>query len=267
MINLDRYTAVSAQHESSTTGSKYAFIPTTQVIDVLGREGWVPSKVSEARTLKAARKGFQKHMIRFRQADSPAVALAVGGLVPEIVLTNAHDGCASFQLMAGIFRLVCSNGLVVADSMFATHKIKHIGFTENKVLSALQDVTESTPRVMSRVEEFQGVRLDEKERMAYAEAALLVRADGDEAALPEGRDKDYTLTRLLAPRRSDDAAPTLWNVFNTVQEKFLKGARFMSTGPWAARKTREVKSVDKNIALNKALWALTEKMAELKGVA
>jgi len=35
---------------------------------------------------------------------------------------------------------------------------------------------------------------------------------------------------------------------------------------WAkAKKTKQVKSIDKDIRLNKALWTLTEAMANLKG--
>lgn len=67
-------------------------------------------------------------------------------------------------------------------------------------------------------------------------------------------------TNLLRPKRSEDVKPTLWNTYNTVQEKFLKGGRYVH----AANRMREVKSINDNIKLNKTLWSLTEKMAELK---
>src|SRR5699024_11228611 len=35
-----------------------------------------------------------------------------GQEVPEIILLNSHDGSSSYQMIPGIFRFVCTNGLV-----------------------------------------------------------------------------------------------------------------------------------------------------------
>lgn len=265
MIDVSRFESITATHRSNKVGSRYSFIPTTRVIDVLNAEGWEPSQASEVRTHKEGRRGFQKHLVRFRQANQTSPKIE--DLIPEIVLTNSHNGSSSFRLMAGIFRLVCSNGLVVADSMFATHKIRHSGYTDDKVLTVMKDVIESTPRVMSRVDDFKNIHLTDSERQVYAEAALITKLGGEEK-MPEGRDKDHSLKYLLNPRRKADFEPTLWNTYNTIQEKFLNGSHFLikptKKGGRRIAKSRAVKSVDKNVALNKALWTLTEKMAELK---
>lgn len=267
MVDLNNFRAVSATQSSGRVGDKYAFIPTLQVVEVLGRAGWEPVKVSEARTIKSSqRAGFQKHLLRFRQPVNGV--LPTDALKPEIVLVNSHDGCSAFQLMAGIFRVACSNGLIVADSMFATHRVKHVGYTDSKVESAIVDVTESTPRILSRVEEFKALPLTKAEQGAFAEAALLAHADGDETAMPEGVFKDRTINLLLAPRRAADTELNLWNTFNIVQEKFINGARYMANDNrsfYRPAKARAIKSVDRGVTINKALWALTERMAELKG--
>jgi len=53
-----------------------------------------------------------------------------------------------------------------------------------------------------------------------------------------------------------------------IQEKFLKGGRYAvkdtGYGYNRTQKVRGVNSITENVRLNKALWTLTEKMAELK---
>jgi len=46
----------------------------------------------------------------------------------------------------------------------------------------------------------------------------------------------------------------------------LKGVKRTEDGRPQRTTTRPVKAIDRNIRLNQALWYLTEKMAELKGM-
>jgi hypothetical protein len=74
--------------------------------------------------------------------------------------------------------------------------------------------------------------------------------------------------KLLTLKRSEDAKPTLWNTFNTVQENLIKGGQkdFGKRKADGSRmpRTRAVKGIDGNIGLNKALWHLAEQMKALK---
>jgi hypothetical protein len=100
------------------------------------------------------------------------------------------------------------------------------------------------------------------ERGIYARAAHnLVFTEPEKApVLPE---------QLLSERRYDDKGNDLWTTFNVVQENImrggLKGMKRDNGGRLRRATTRPVKAIDRNIQLNKALWYLTEKMAELKG--
>lgn len=262
VADIMQYKAVTSQGRfTGKTSDKFTFIPTTHVLDILGRQGWLPAKINQARVMIPEREGFQKHMIRLRHHDNINNPLVPGGLIPEIVLTNAHDGTSSFQLMAGIYRIICGNGLVVADSMFATHKVLHMGFQDQKVIDAVYDVVESTPRILGRVNEFKQITLSRPEQEALAESALAVRYD--DAQLTE---KKFDVPALLQPRRRDDADPTLWSTYNVLQEKLVTGGRFEQNAHrrYVKNKVRGISSVGENIRINKGLWMLTEKMAELK---
>lgn len=259
--------SVNQDHAKETVSGKYSFIPTTRILDTLKESGWIPVKAQESKVRKSDKQGFQKHLIRLQninhRVSTGELQLTSSGIIPEIILSSAHDGCASFLLMAGMFRQICANGLIVADSMFGAHKIRHIGYTDGKVKEAIYNVVESTPKIFNRVQEFQSIQLKEEERIAFADSALHLRFDDEQL---KEINTSATIQRLLAPRRPEDANATLWNTFNVIQEKFLKGGRFAIPAERSvyANKTREVKSISENVRLNKSLWALTEKMAELK---
>jgi len=215
--DLSRFQSINAQNEMDTLSKKYSFIPTTTVINAFSQKGWMPVKAQEVRCLKEERKGFQKHLIRFRRENSMPVLNEVH---PEIVLTNSHDGLASFQIMAGLFRLVCLNGLVVADSTFSKHSIRHMGYTDQAVHLAIEHVSDSIPMITNKVKDFQEIELTQDEKGIFAQAALAVKYGED--ALTE---REFDIDRLISPVRRADTAPTLWAEFNTVQEKFIRGGR------------------------------------------
>lgn len=111
--------SVYAEHARPGVSARYTFVSSAQVVDLLGAEGWSPVRATEQRVRLDERKGFQMHEIRFaRRADIEAGALAVGITRPELVLQNAHDGTRAYRIDAGLYRLVCRNGLMVADSSF-----------------------------------------------------------------------------------------------------------------------------------------------------
>jgi hypothetical protein len=102
----------------------------------------------------------------------------------------------------------------------------------------------------------------------FAEAAHTVRFADSEGTV----DTPITASMLLTPRRRDDAGNNLWETFNRVQENAVKGGlRARAERKLGQRfgrmvRTREVKGIDQDVKLNRALWQLAEKMAELKGV-
>jgi Domain of unknown function (DUF932) len=230
-IALDKYQSINATHEHFKTSEKYRFIPTTKVVDILAREGWLPSRVQEMRVRNEGRVGFQKHLIRFRQQGM--MGGRVGDIIPEVVLTNAHDGSASFVFDMGLFRQVCGNGAVVSEGMFASVRVRHVGFTTRQVLAAVQNVIEETPKVLDRVGDYRSIMLTEDERRIFAEGALLLKLNEEHGERGTGSynsqslfsvgDRSFDTARLLSPYRSDDREPTLWNTYNVIQGEAHEG--------------------------------------------
>ena len=233
---------------------KYAFVPTIDVIERLRKEGFLPFRAFQSRTRIEGKQNFTKHVIRLRHVDTKPM---VGGLFPEVLLLNSHDGGCAYQLHAGLFRLVCSNGMVVADSTFERLSIRHSGDCWMEAVEGAMAISQEVPRIQEQVGQFQAIDLTPDEQGVFAEAALQLRYP-DKAPI--------TAQDLLAPRRYEDNKGDLFTTLNRVQESLTKGGvRGRSLGQLRRRTTtRPIKGIDQDMKLNKALWSLTERMAELK---
>ena len=246
--------SVFAEAPASSVSSKYTFVPTTQVLDTMASAGWLPVRAQENRVRLEGKRGFQRHILRLRHRD--AQDMKVGDSLPEIVLTNSHDGLAAFELSLGLFRLVCSNGLVVANGMFESARIKHIGYRDEEVIDVVARIMSATPQLTENVQTLQSTVLESHEQLALAQGALSLRWEDGEAPVQA---KD-----LLRKSRWEDNAPTIWNTYNTVQENVLRGGLRGYNAAGRRTSTRAVASITEDVRLNKALWSMAQALANHK---
>jgi len=242
--------SVMAESAHSSRGEKYTFIPTIKVIDALRKEGFQPFEVRQTKVRSAHRRDHTKHMVRLRHASS----LITNDEVPEIVLVNSHDGTSSYQLLSGVFRFVCSNGLIAGD-VFSDIRVRHHGNVVDNVIEGATRVLENTEEIMARIDTYKAITLSESESEVFANAALQLRWDGKAPVTTEG---------ILQPFRYQDAKPDLWTTFNRVQENMIKGGVPGRTATGRRMSTRGVKGVNENVRLNRALWTLADQFAKLK---
>jgi hypothetical protein len=250
-LNLERIPSIYATHPSAKVSERYGFIPTSVIVHALERSGFVPVKAQAARSSRE-RVAFAKHLIRFRHQEH--MNTQVGDWLPEVVLVNSHDGSSSYQIMAGVYRLVCANGMIVGNS-FAEARVRHTKNTPDEIVDASFRVIESLPGIADGIEDMRAITLEAGERQAFANAALALRYEEGEAPI--------RAAQLLEPRRYADTASDLWTTFNTVQEHLLRGGD-RTLNATRRTKTRRISSVGKDVALNRALWTLSEEMARLK---
>jgi len=226
--------------------SRYNFMSTASVMHGLSYAGILPYAAHQAKTRTAGKAGYVKHTVRFRSPNAP---LIVGDTVPEIVLTNSHDRASSFSLELGLFRLVCSNGLVTSSASFQSYKIRHIFSSADDVIGAVHAIIEQFPKLETTVGAWSGVTLSLDQQHVFAEQAMGLRW---------GKDKSpFSYDRLLSTRRQEDVAPTLWTVYNRVQENLLKGMPSDRHAPGS----RAVTGLDAGLSINRQLWALAESFA------
>lgn len=255
-IQLDNYPILFNENSHEETSDRYQHIDTIEPIKVIQDFGWQPRQVISVKTRKQERQGFQKHRVRFFNPNLPVI----NDSFVELLLTNSHDGKSSFQLALGVFRLVCSNGLVVGDT-FQSASVRHVGYTNEKIATAVSSILPETERAANNIGSFSGVTLSQPEQEAYARSVIEMRLDGEEWLL----DDSYTKRSVLSSRRTADRKDDLWTVMNRVQESVLRtGFNAKKKDEYGYKKVRAVKSLDESDKLNKAIWTLAEEMAAIK---
>lgn len=239
--------AIFAKEPDSRVSKRYGFIPTYSILEGMHDNGFEPVEVRNYNRRNSAALVHTKHMIRFRQAGS-IEARKVGDVVPQIVLINSHDRTSQFELYGGLFRLVCSNGMLVSDGeQVQPIHIRHTANMVEEVVDTSLRIIKQHKNVFKYVDAMRTIELSSKAQVEFARKALALTLTGTEK---------YTPQVLLAARRKEDEGPQLWHVFNRVQENMTKGGIEGKNANGRKVMTFGVRSIAKDVRLNCGLWAL-----------
>jgi hypothetical protein len=242
--------SIYAEAKAESRSDRYTFVPTWEIVKSLQKINYYPVKAMQCKARTKEKKEVTKHMIRFRQNG----IIEKNGLLPEIVLMNSHDGSSSYQLRAGIYRLVCSNGLVVGNDQFC-YRVRHQGDIIGNVLESVNQLTDMLPGVTEKAIDWSQKFLTREQQEVFAESASKLKWDRDETLINPNE--------ILRVRRAADYGKDLWTTFNVIQENFIRGGVLTQNKEGVQSKSRKTNSINENLRLNTALWTLTEKMAEL----
>lgn len=238
------FTSTAAQGVSE----KYTHIPTSRVIDDMDLLGW---KVIDAKEVKARKGiGFQKHLLVFRNEDVVINGANGDTVFPQILLTNSHDGKNSFTFTAGLFRMICENGLVVSTEQFEDVKMRHMGYTFEELQEQIKNMVERLPLTVESMNKMKQVEMSHEKAIEFAQKAINIRFPTNET-----HNISVDINELLNPTRKGDEGSDLWSIFNIIQEKVL-GGDFNYTFGTKIRKARKIKNFNQDIKINKELFSL-----------
>jgi hypothetical protein len=238
------FTSTAAQGVSE----KYTHIPTSNVIEDMDLLGW---KVVDAKEVKARKGiGFQKHLLVFRNEDVVINGADGDTVFPQILLTNSHDGKNSFTFTAGLFRMICENGLVVSTEQFEDVKMRHMGYTFEELQEQIKGMVERLPLTVESMNKMKQIEMSQDAAIEFARKAIATRFKEDEL-----ENISVDIEALLHPTRKEDEGNDLWSVFNVVQEKILEGD-FNYTFGVKVRKARKIKNFNQDLKINKELFNL-----------
>ena len=238
--------SVFTKEKSKKVSKKYSFIPTINIIKDMRKLGWDVFNATQQKSRNANDLAHTKHMVRLRNSN---IGL-INDSVPEIVLTNSHDGRNAFKLHAGIFRMVCSNGMVIADTTIDNIRIKHQWYDFNDIKVITDAMVNKVPEMIKKMNSLNNVILSDDEQLEFAEKAILTR-------WPKGNES-VNIEDLLSPIRKADRGDDLWRIFNVIQEKLVKGGLVFNNKKEKMQKIRPVTNIDRQVTMNKDLWELTE---------
>jgi hypothetical protein len=266
---------------SPEVSKKYSHIPTYKLIDDMKLLGW---KAIDAKEVSARQKntvGFQKHLVVFRNPDivinqmpdniresitSPTGYRRTDGtfakknpidtVFPQILLTNSHDGKNAFTFTAGLFRMICENGLVISTNEFEKVSIRHMGYDFEELQRQVTEMTERLPLTVESMNNMISTKMEQKSILKFAKDMLAVR-------FPEDELKRITIDmdEFITPVRPEDKGEDLWSVFNVIQEKIIEGDFDYTIGT-KHRKARQIKNFKQDQKINKELFDVALEFAK-----
>jgi len=230
----------------------YSFVPTMNVVQDLQTMGWNCVDAKQVQARKKSTKGYQKHMLTF---EHPKYKIEGAEEYPQLLLTNSHDGGNAFQLSAGIFRLVCSNGLVIKTEDYGSQRLIHKGYSFEAVQEMVEGFVATIDETMTRITAMKRKELNAEEMIKFAKQAALLRFTS-KSYNEDNISKVVRVDELLESTRKEDNGNRLWEVFNRVQERLVGGNyHYMGTKD-KPRKARPIKNFKQNFEVNKKLSEL-----------
>ena len=240
---------------TSKVSEKYTVANTYTVIQDMEKLGWKVVRAAQRRATKKSSGRFSYHMVALQNPDIKITKQVDGGeeiveCFPQIILTNSHDGLSCFQFRVGLYRCICSNGLVISDAELSEFKIRHIYYSFENLRAVVGRILEALPSKVERMSQMSNVLLSEDQKLDFAKKALSIRKGVKEEELQADEE---TYKDLLTPVRKEDEGSSLWNVYNVLQEKIVKGGYTTAEEGKKARKVRKVTSFIKELDFSRRI--------------
>lgn len=249
--------AFKSNPTNPNVSDKYVQANTITVINDLEKLGWYPVQAKQCRMKKKSSGIRSFHMIALQNPNVKIVKQNADGTetidtYPRIILTNSHDGFNSFKFMVGLFRLVCSNGLVVADNEMVNMSIRHINYSFEELRKVVNEAIKQVPNIVMTMNTMKNTEVTDEQKREMATEVVKIRKnieDDKKFSLDED-----TIREILMPVREEDNGNDLWTVFNICQEKLIKGGYMALGNNNKVRKQRSITSIKKDIDYNQRLW-------------
>ena len=235
--------AVTAELPATHTSDKYLFMPTNRIIDAMHDAGYHVSSANQVHTARASQKYVVPHIVRLRHKDAENLF----GSVPEIVISNSHNGSKPLELMSGIFRFVCANGLIVGTKDASIKLYHRTNNTMDAVFDGVKWIVEQTNQAFVQAEEWQKIKMSEAAKDEFTRRVSLMMKSNANA---------YDSNTLLPNRYNEES--NLWSIFNSAQESLTRGGMPIHT---TNARARGVSGVGATVNMNRSLWNLAAEFA------
>ena len=262
---LDNCPAAFTKTKNPELSGRYGFVDTAAAISILNDHGWNPVRAVQKPSRLSENIPFQEHMISFAATDNNDRENQ-----PNIILYNSHNGKSALKLFVGVYRMLCSNGIIAGDSLFES-KMRHSATTANGFSKLIQSQSDNVPALMDKIDGMQNQILDHDQIVDFAYDAVNLRWDMLQETPPEDRTGSYadqfrTVKQALRVRRHGDGGNDKYTVFNRLQESLIRGGveieSYTKRNPnGATRKAKPLASLAETVRVNRELWNLADKVA------
>jgi hypothetical protein len=242
-----------ASKPSNNVSDKYVFVNTESIMDDMQALGWYPVSAKQRKPRPGVHTRFSSHMIIFQNPELQ-ITSEEEKLAPSIILINSHDGTRTFQFRMGIYRLVCSNGLVIPEEEYTSFRIRHMGYTFDQLKESMTKAVERISEKVQVINQMIEKQLTEQEQMDLALKALLIRSGVNTETVEAPKYSEESLKEVLKPSREEDKGDNLWVVFNRIQEAVTRGGFRVGVEGEKTRPLNKIKSFEKDFKVNEELF-------------
>lgn len=240
MISLnslrERVPAIFTKTPSPKVSDRYSFADSEYYLQKFIDADWF---IHSAR--QVSKSEYAPHQVILRNND----IATVGDLLPQLIFTNSHNGIKKMTMDTGIYRLVCSNGLVVPTSITQSLSIKHIDLGDSTTDTIVNSFYEKVPIIMNNIDRMRNKILTDDEIDNFTYNALQIRFINAVG---------ININDVVKPLRLEDNSDDLWTVFNVVQEKLIRGGIQLPS----KRNSRPINNFVNDNNINTKLWELAE---------
>ena len=227
----------------STASSQYRFIPTIEIIEALESKGFTVINA------KQSGKGpFGFHTVDFTLPGIDITEIIPGDKVQfRGRFSNSHDLRKRWHLSLGIWRQVCSNGLIAMTDALADIGARHLG--TNNIIEGVYRVIDESTNILTDMRAMSQTLLSADAQQVFASQA---------AALRWPQHGPIDSNELLNVRRPEDAGDSVWLILNRVQENILRGGQQGRTRTNRLMTVRPIRSLLADDSINRQLWQLAK---------
>lgn len=240
MISLnslrERVPAIFTKTPSPKVSDRYSFADSEYYLQKFIDADWF---IHSAR--QVSKSEYAPHQVVLRNND----IATVGDLLPQLIFTNSHNGIKKMTMDTGIYRLVCSNGLVVPTSITQSLSIKHLDLGDSTTDTIVNSFYEKVPIIMNNIDRMRNKILTNDEIDNFTYNALQIRFTNAVG---------ININDVVKPLRIEDNSDDLWTVFNVVQEKLIRGGIQLPS----KRRSRPINNFVNDNNINTKLWELAE---------
>ncbi len=228
--------------------ARYKTVQTNLIAQKFKDMGFIVDSVTQRKSRKHAATGggYGKHMVRLshpqllKSNDHNDVKL-------QLIVTNSFDGSSTFKIQLGFFRFVCSNGMIVGETL-ESYAHKHTGMILEELDESIERIVAQTHKLSGIITAMKNTKMSEAQILSFKNEAMKLRSE-------KLKDVQWTI------RRAEDEQVDLYTVYNRIQEDLVRGGTGSVSVSGRVRALREIKGVDKLKQLNERLFDLAVKYA------
>jgi len=238
---------VTLDQPHHSRSAKYQLVPTKAVAQKFYDLGFKLDEYKSVRVRDASRVGYQKHFVRL--SHPTMLTSRHSDLKLQLLVTNSHDGSSAFTIALGIYRLVCSNGLVVGTE-FEKISIRHQGNVLEQIEPAIERMVAQVQKLDEMLDRMKGITLTPAQIQKFYGEAIKLRFENKTVS-----------DVIITSRRTADDANDLFTVYNRAQEALIRGTQVLGNNN-RFRQRRAITNISKDVKINEKLFDLASTYAQ-----